>query len=259
MYTGKRGKSLARFFQVWIATIVLVSFSINTGEAQEAPTGGSISGKITNGTAGIAGVYAQAFQGVEWKGNAPVTTGDGIYKIEGLADGEYIVRFWAQETDFITRWYSDSNVNGVDYNDATPVTVSGGNDTPGIDIQLPLGGSISGQVVNDTGCESGKIENLEIKVYDTLGILRGITRTASLEEGGFFTVTGLPIGEDMKIFIWDRDGSQVEEWYQDAADFASATLVPVPPSTGITVNFCSLKPFNWLLFLPAITHQPTAP
>lgn len=247
MNAGRRGKSLARFFYVWISAIVLVSFSINIGEAEETPTG-SISGKITSdGVTGIAGVYAQAFQLVEenlvWKGDAPVTTESGIYKIEGfegegLADGEYFVRFWAQDTDFVTRWYSDSNVNGVDYNDATSVTVSGGNDTPGIDIQLSLGGSISGKVVKDAGCESGTVENLEIKVYDALGILRGFTRTLA---SGEFTVTGLPT-EQMKILIWDRNGSQVEEWYQDASDSASATPVDVPSTGGITVNFCSLKP-----------------
>ena len=69
MNAGRRGKSLARFFYVWISAIVLVSFSINIGEAEETPTG-SISGKITsNGTAGIAGVYAQAFKDGQWVTN----------------------------------------------------------------------------------------------------------------------------------------------------------------------------------------------
>ncbi|MCI5207292.1 MAG: hypothetical protein D3910_00505 [Candidatus Electrothrix sp. ATG2] len=248
MNAGRRGKSLARFFYVWISAIILVVFSVNFVGAETEI--GSISGTIitTDGTTGIAGVYAQAFQLVEenlvWKGDAPVTTESGIYKIEGfegegLADGEYFVRFWAQDTDFVTRWYSDSNVNGVDYNDATSVTVSGGNDTPGIDIQLSLGGSISGKVVKDAGCESGTVENLEIKVYDALGILRGITRTLANGEFGEFTVTGLPTGQ-MKILIWDRNGSQVEEWYQDKPDFASANSVTVGTS-GLAVNFCSLR------------------
>uniref|UniRef100_UPI0040563D91 hypothetical protein n=1 Tax=Candidatus Electrothrix sp. TaxID=2170559 RepID=UPI0040563D91 len=54
------------------------------------------------------------------------------------------------------------------------------------------------------------------------------------------SIGGLPLDEEMKLYIWDYDGAGVEEWYEDAADFAGAKLIAVP-STGITVSFCSLQ------------------
>ena len=199
---------------------------------------GSISGKITSdGVNGIAGVTAQAWQGGVWKNNAGKTTESGEYVISGLVDGSYTVLFHAFTTEFVSRWYSENDPNGVDELSATDVVISGG-DQEDIDITLPPGESVSGQVSNDGGCESGTVEGLWVYVYDSDGedLFLGFAVTLP---GGAFTINGLP-SSNWKIQLVDFDGSKVEEWYEDAVDFASAT--PVSAGTGdIAVNFCSLE------------------
>lgn len=238
MNAGRRGKSLARFFYVWISAIVLVSFSINIGEAEETPTG-SISGKITSVSgAGIAGVTAQAFKEGVHEANSAATTGDGKYTISNLeGGGSYTVHFFAFDTEYLSRWYSDSDPNGAEEVNATSFTVSG--DATDKDIILPLGGTISGQLVNDTGCDSGIVEGIWVQAFDSNEDFRGYALTS---ETGAFTIGGLPLGENMRLEIWDYNGAGVKEWYEDVASFADATPVNVPSTGGITVNFCSLKP-----------------
>jgi hypothetical protein len=148
------------------------------------------------------------------------------------------VRFWAFETDFITRWYSSSNSNGVDYDQASSVSVSGGVEPGNVNITLLAGESISGQVVNEMSCSTGTVEGLWVMAYDSNVEFRGYAVT---NENGEFTITSLPSGQDVKLLIWDYDGAGVEEWYQDAADFASATSIPAGTPANIAVDFCSLK------------------
>jgi len=226
---------------------------------------GSISGKITiDGTTGIAGIHAQAFKGDinNWVKNAGVTDSTGEYSIEGLEDGtDYIVRFWANETNYVTRWYSDSNINGVDYSKATPITVAGGGDTLAVDIQLLLGGSISGRVTyHETGA---LVVDAWIDVYDNNEEWRGYAKT---DANGDYKVVGLPDGLH-KLQVFEVSGPPLgglTEWYQDKASFDTATAVDVTAGVDNAEKDVSLggpivpEPnFNWWLFTPALTHRPT--
>lgn len=196
----------------------------------------------SDGVNGIAGVTAQAFQGGVWVNNAATTTENGEYVINDLADGDYTVFFYAFTTGFISHWYSSSLDNGADDQlGAEPITISDNDDMGGIDIILPVAEDITGTVSRDSGCEAGSVEGLWVMVYDASAVeanedaYRGYGKTLATGE---FTVTGLPSG-NMKMLIWDYDGSGVEEWYKDAADFASATSISTG-TEGLVVNFCSL-------------------
>lgn len=222
-------------YLLWVIVGVLGGVFTEVAEAQA----GSISGKISNSEGeGIAGVHAQAFLDGEWVTNAPRTSGNGEYQIEGLENGSYTVRFWAHETSFVTRWYSLEVENGVDVGQASSVSVSTEEGTGGVDITLLAGGDISGQLVNDIGCYP-TLAGIWVLAYDSNEYFRGYALT---DETGAFTVNGLPLdGGSMKLYIWDYDGFGVEEWYEDVADFADATPVAVGAPEVITVGFCPRK------------------
>lgn len=70
----------------------------------------------------------------------------GEYRIEGLPQGLYYV--WARPgSGYIPQYYEAS----LTPNGALRVTVAGGEDTPGIDFRVPLGGSICGRVYEADG------------------------------------------------------------------------------------------------------------
>ncbi|MCI5138784.1 MAG: carboxypeptidase regulatory-like domain-containing protein, partial [Candidatus Electrothrix sp. AR1] len=197
-----------------------------------------------------------------WVTNAGVTDSTGEYSIEGLEDGtDYIMRFWANETNYVTRWYSDSNINGVDYSEATPITVAGGGDTPDVDIQLLLGGSISGTVTyHETGAQ---VVNAWIDVYDNNEAWRGYAKT---DANGDYQVVGLPDGPH-KLQVFEVSGPPLgglNEWYLDKASFDTATEIDVTAEAdqaGIDVALGGPvvleSNFNWWLVTPTLTHRPT--
>ncbi|MCI5125087.1 MAG: carboxypeptidase regulatory-like domain-containing protein [Candidatus Electrothrix sp. AR5] len=265
MYREGNRKSSAHFFQLWISSIILIVFFTNPVGSRA----GSISGKITtDGINGIAGVYAQVFIFPDvdppvWVTNAVKTDSNGEYIIEGLADRtDYIVRFWANETNYVTRWYSDSNINGVDYSVATPITVAGGGDTLDVDIQLLLGGSISGTV---TYHETGEpVVKALIDVYDSSEVWRG---SAETDNNGDYQVVGLPDGPH-KLQVFEVAGPPaggLTEWYLDKASFDTATAVDATAGVDNAEKDVSLggpivpEPnFNWFMFTPVLTHRPTS-
>lgn len=254
-----RQRSRACFFVFWIVAGGLIG-SFSFAAAAQA---GSISGKITtDGTNGIAGVYAQAFKGDinNWVTNAAVTDSTGNYIIEGLEDdSNYIVRFWAHETDYVTRWYSDLNINGVDYSEATPITVAGGGDTPDVNIQLLPGGSISGTVTyHETGAP---VINAWIDVYDNNEAWRGYAET---DADGYYQVVGLPDGpHKLQVFeVFEPSVGGLTEWYRDKASFDTATQINVTAEVDNGKRNVSLggpAVLNWLIFTPALTHRPVSP
>jgi len=108
---------------------------------------GSISGTVRDDDGSpIAGarVWADPYDdGVT--SNSADTAADGSYKITGLLPGTYRVRVYADGFDW--EYYDDVQ----DSSAATPVPVSEGADTPGIDFSLTHLGSISGTVRDNEG------------------------------------------------------------------------------------------------------------
>ena len=144
--------------------------------------GGSITGVVRDASGGpIAGAYVMTttLSGLEtlrpgemegWIDDDPegrlvpairegwaVTGEDGAYRMGGLITGEYRVQ--AQSS---TRWFSASVwYDGVQSHDqATPVTVATGQETPGIDMTLELpamDSGIAGRVTNPQGHPVAKV------------------------------------------------------------------------------------------------------
>lgn len=112
--------------------------------------GGSISGRVTADADGspitTVTVRAEDFStGLGLGKTSPQP--DGSYKIKGLPEGDYRVSVDTKGTHFTKEWFDDVK----NPEDATPVSVVSGEDTPDIDFGLEAPGTISGVVTTDVG------------------------------------------------------------------------------------------------------------
>ncbi len=137
-----------------MAVVLTTLFGLSAAAAPKAlAVTGSISGNVTGapGHTGVGGVEACAWETrnegevIESNEHCVVTAPDGDYEIGDLSEGAYLVLFWPriQGQNYIPSSYDQDGLWPTD-----PVTVGGGK-TTGIDVELPEGGSIEGQVTDE--------------------------------------------------------------------------------------------------------------
>lgn len=91
----------------------------------------------------------------------------------------------------------------------------------------PPPGTLAGTVTD----VNGPLEGVSVFLHNLAGDNVGASST---DAAGVFTATGLPAGS-YKVFFRDA-GRHVEEWFDDAADFDSATIVTIASNATTTVN-----------------------
>jgi len=187
---------------------------------------GTISGTVTEaGNGPLEGAWVVAYD-IDGSGELYMTSSDssGAYTMHWLPAGNYRVCVWAAPT---LPEYVDECYDGVrDQDAATPVAVTAGHDTPNIDFQLDLGGTISG-TVTDT---NGPIEGAYISACPEHG---GGCRSATTGIDGTYEVEGLVT--DCHT-VWASDEGYVTEYYDDVRDEEDADCVSVTegqPTSGI--------------------------
>ena len=176
---------------------------------------GTISGTVTDsGGSPIVGAQLSAYPYTGYGSYGYATTGvDGTYTIGGLATGDYRVQVWA--TGYAYEYYDDT----VDWSAATPVPVTEGDDTPGINFSLAIEGTISGTVTGPGGAEIGGAS-----VYACPFTGSGYCGSAWTASNGTYTIGGLPTG-DYRVEAWAT--GYAGEYYDDTVDQNAATAVPV--------------------------------
>ena len=195
--------------------------------------GDSISGKVTKaGTADAIGnlpVYAYDFNSDEWAGEARTQT-DGTYAISGLAPGQYRVYAFASARNYVSEWYD----NTTDYDTATPVTVTAGQQTQNIDFGLAAGGSISGTVALD-GTAGYPPPGLVVYAFDAL--TNEWAGSAQTQTDGTYVIYGLAPGQ-YRVQISSSGTHYMSEWYNNVALREAATPVTVQAGqTTLNINF----------------------
>lgn len=143
--------------------IVLGQITTNDVEmfASSVTNGGYITGKVTDGTNGVAGTLVVAEMGGE--GYSSITNSDGIYSIYNMPAATYDVKAWISG-------YSSETVSA---------TVSGGAETANIDIVLTLGsaGSVTGNITILSG--SNKDVDVSLTHPVTKETIPGLTVTTT--------------------------------------------------------------------------------
>jgi hypothetical protein len=143
------------------------------------------------------------------------TVSDGSYLVEALETGVHYVHTMGFEGQ-IAEVYDDLACLGeCDLAAGSPVTVTAGLLTPGIDIDLDDGLRILGAVTEEgTG---RPIEDALIYVYDAAG--DQVAHTYSVADGSYATYQGVPPGP---YFVRTAfAGYYVNEWYEGGAVYDS--------------------------------------
>jgi hypothetical protein len=179
---------------------------------------GIISGRVTDGVNGIAGVWV----GVNVASNMAFVYGattdmSGYYSIGGLVTGDYKVYFAGNSVGYQNIWYNAS----PSPNTATAVPITAPNSVILDDTVLTRAGSISGKVTNASlvGISNVLVNVSEASTGNWLA-------NAMTNSSGDYMVSGLAAGTYKVSF----DGSSVgygRQWYSSKADISSANIVTV--------------------------------
>ena len=179
--------------------------------------GGSISGRVVNSSgAGIGNIRVATYGSAGDFISTRLTNADGDYLVPGLNSGSYRICFNGSGMNYITEWYNDrANRSSADL-----VSVTAGSNTPNINAELALGGSISGRVTN---AATAGIAGISVHV-ENLDYFFQVSATTDAD--GNYSANGLPTGS-YKVHFYNNGSSYISEWYNDKGDFASADLVVV--------------------------------
>ena len=196
--------------------------------------GAAITGQVTGSDGAVlGGVYVYA-NGVEsGQGFAAYSDyQDGSYRLAGLTEGDYLVCFSASlvlepsRTGYVDECYDNQGVSSP----GTPVHVTAGAVTAGIDAELAVGAAITGHVTDSAG---NGIPNVYVQPSATDGsYLNPISTTDDL---GQYRITGLPATAVVVCFLPGDDGSASgtgyqSECYDNQPDASTAT--PVDTTAG---------------------------
>ncbi len=195
---------------------------------------GSISGTVTtHGTpAVIPDVVVRVFDSSGVYVSQGTTDAAGTYTVGGLGPGRYFAVTENSIEVYIDEVYLDRvclNSWSCGVTLGTPIAVTDGVDTPGIDFGLVLGGTITGKVWEDVtfvGLSTG----ITVAAYDVHGYVAS-TATPSASSSTY-NVFGLPTG-DYYVGASDATRAHVAEFHDDIPtagvwkDIFKGTTVPV--------------------------------
>lgn len=202
---------------------------------------GRVTGTVHTVTgAPLEGVYVmvQAHTGAdgEWATIGDTSTDEaGAYSIGKLPSGTYRVRFEPQDESYAAEFYNGKD----DEDDATPVVVTEGETTSGIDAVIAQYGSITGKVTLPNGAAA---PDVSVDVYRASGDSWTFVTNEYTDETGKYTI-GQVRGGQYKVAFSPTDSSVAGEVYSDKTTLAEGNWVTVTGgSTTSNINAQLPKP-----------------
>ncbi len=214
---------------------------------------GEIGGTITAAASGapLEGADACAYTSAGQYERCTSTNAQGKYVISDLAPGEYKVDFDSYRGEFFSQFYDGQ----TSLQNATPVSVTSGEETPGIDARL-LGGVITGKVTSAASSEgAGKID----VCARTDSYYGGCALTNA---AGEYRIVGLTSGKYIVSFETsgaDAAGQNLlEQFYDGAALEGEATELSVSDEAVTSEIDATLKTGAAIAgqVTDSLTHEP---
>lgn len=168
-----------------------------------------------------------------------VATTSGTYSITNLPAGNYKVLFKANNNSkLLSKWNGGSN-----FSSATIIPVQSTSTVSGINMVFSSNDMQFGIISGKASDANGNPENVNIYAYDSNNV---VIQTARTDYLGRYTLTGLPPGTYKLMALGDRANHfyGVKEtidvfWYDNKADYASATTITIAANETVTANFAA--------------------
>jgi protocatechuate 3,4-dioxygenase beta subunit len=179
--------------------------------------GGRISGTITDNSGNPIDLVGISIYDINNQSYASTNTNSSGYYITGLLPaGNYKILFVPPYGGiYLSQWYN----NKASFADANEIPVTDGQITPGVDVQLLTGGSVTGTVTDISG---NPIQNVNVNLYLTSGSYK----TAVTNAEGKYEIVGLTTG-NYKVRFNATGTGYCSEWYIDKTSYDTADPIPV--------------------------------
>jgi len=211
-----------------LVIIVLIATVISVTPGVKAAGTGSISGTVTDAstTAAISSVPVYIIDSGGFYVTSAYTDASGNYTATGLATGTYYA-VTSNYSGYLDELYDDLPCfgGGCDPTAGTPISVTDGVTTSGIDFALGLGGSISGTMTDAS--TSSAIQYSGVNVFDASG---SFVSAGTTDAAGNYTATGLATGT--YYAVTENYLGYLDELYDDLPCFGGAC----DPSTGTPIS-----------------------
>ncbi|HEX4444614.1 MAG TPA: IPT/TIG domain-containing protein [Galbitalea sp.] len=222
-WTGKPTEAGATFISL------TAGLAISGKNVALASTDGSISGTVTDATAGgpVASIAAYAYDAGGNLTATAYTDSSGNYTVAGLPAGSYTVfvsHDAAFETNYVNQWYGNKSTEAT----ATPIAVAAATAVTGKDVALVENGSISGTVFDVDDGATG-LANVDVEAFDSAG--DDVSSTDSNPDGTY-TLPGLAAGSYALEFSTEFNPF-APSWYANATSFATADKIAVTPGVDV--------------------------
>lgn len=190
--------------------------------------GGSIAGTVkesgTNALVPDASVMAYRVVGnsYDYDDNywAEVDADTGAFTVDGLAAGDYLLKFSDYDEKYVTEFYDNAAVA----ESAKPVTVVQDATTPLGTVTLELGASFSGNIKNTANTQLDYVQIAALRMVDGKADYENAFGARFDETTGDYTIPGLPAG-DYKIHF--SAYQYFEQFYNDKASEVTADVITV--------------------------------
>jgi protocatechuate 3,4-dioxygenase beta subunit len=210
-----------------VVTAGITSQNVNVTLA----TGGEVTGTVKD-TSGnpIAGICVSVNSGSGGYGGQP-TGADGTYLVSGVPSGSYTVQFYdCSDSGWATAYYETGQTDGTSsFTNATSISVTSGQPTSGINIEMSKGGSISGTVFDAT--TNNPISGICVSAQSNSGGFGGQPTDAN----GDFTLTGIPAGNYVVQFYDCAQGVYATTYYSAMSSYGTSSYGAASPVT-VTVG-----------------------
>jgi|GEM_PF-3269377 len=187
------------------------TIGVNIGEVSRADVqleiGGEITGQVTDnqGTPlNNISVTPLIWNGIDfdYQNNSVETDDSGIYRITGLANGNYYLRFWDNQGKHAHMGYpNELPIDREKIAQKKPITVVAGEVTENINIQMSLEeatGTITGQITDEQGqIISSDLVSISVDALIWQGNAFKVVDGSytRVEDNGSYTISNLPAGE----------------------------------------------------------------
>ena len=188
------------------------------------PMGAIVSGVVKDGHGNPAPGVCVDVSGRR-SGNGSKTRSDGSYSVDALTTGSYTVSFsggCGNAGSFAPQYYNGQTNQGS----ATPVHLTAGQTTTGIDATMQPGATITGVVTDNGGT---KLNDICVGIEPVSGQLYGFffTRIAFTKDGAY-TVQNLTPGLYAVSFECFGSAKLAQQWFMSQPSAGNSNLVSAP-------------------------------